>query len=253
MTAGSTSYSRIADRYEAVRGGADRARQLVGPLASWLRPDWTVCDVGAGTGIVSAELGNIVARVVGVDLSPEMIRQAKERLHGRVLVGDAQALPLPSGSVDAVTFVWVLHLVGDPAAAIGEAARVLRPGGRAVVVWARPRPPAPGQETEVDRILGGMQSALGADFDDRVAAVTAGVRQSGLRQIADETLTVEYQSSIEDLAAAVEQRLFAHLWDLDDATWAKVVQPRIDALRQLPDARAPVRRAAVHPLWVYER
>src|SRR5579875_2940544 len=178
VSAESVSYSRIADRYEAARGGADRARQLVRPLAPWLQADWTVCDVGAGTGIVSAELSGMVARVAGIDLSPEMIRQAKARLGGRVAVGNAERLPLAAASVDAVTFVWVLHLVGDPAAAMAEAARVLRPGGRVIVVWARPRSPEPDQQTEADRILHGLQSELRADFVDRSEAVAAGAQKS---------------------------------------------------------------------------
>ena len=138
--AASTSYDRIADRYEAVRGGDARARPLAEALARWIEPGSSVVDVGAGTGIVTAALESSGYDVCGIDLSRAMLARAAGRLPGRVVCGDAQALPFASRSVDAVTLVWVLHHVGRPELALGEASRVLRPGGRIVAISGMPLP-----------------------------------------------------------------------------------------------------------------
>jgi SAM-dependent methyltransferase len=93
-------------------------------------------DVACGTGIVSELLMAPGRTVVGVDVSAGMLALARLRLgggagRGGVARGDATRLPVASKSVDAVTFMWLLHLVDEAVvtAAITEAARVLRPGG----------------------------------------------------------------------------------------------------------------------------
>ncbi len=96
-------------------------------------------DIGTGTGRILARLGPHVTRAVGVDLSPEMLNIARLALvearlsNCRVQRADMYKLPMPDGSFDAVTFHQVLHYAADPPAAIAEAARVLRPGGRMVI------------------------------------------------------------------------------------------------------------------------
>jgi SAM-dependent methyltransferase len=69
--------------------------------------------------------------VVGVDQSAGMLGHALPRLDGHAVRGDATRLPFADGSVDAVTFMWLLHLVPDEVVggAVAEAARILRPGG----------------------------------------------------------------------------------------------------------------------------
>ena len=68
------------------------------------------------------------------------VARAAARLPGRVVVADAVALPVPDGVLDAVTYVWVLHHVGDARACLAEAWRALRPGGRVVSVAGLPLP-----------------------------------------------------------------------------------------------------------------
>jgi ArsR family transcriptional regulator len=94
-------------------------------------------DLGCGTGQTSLALAPFVARVVAVDSSTEMLLAAKRRLHGvdnvELRRGDLEALPIDDGRLDLATLMVVLHHVAQPGRAIGEAARVLRPGGRVVV------------------------------------------------------------------------------------------------------------------------
>ena len=97
-------------------------------------------DIGTGTGRMLEILGQRVRRAVGIDLSHEMLTVARSNLERAQLRnclvrhGDMYRLPVQSGSFDAVTVHQVLHYAEDPAAVIAEAARVLRPEGRLIVV-----------------------------------------------------------------------------------------------------------------------
>jgi ArsR family transcriptional regulator len=97
-------------------------------------------DLGTGTGRMLELLGPRAERAVGIDLSREMLAVARVNLerrglrHCEVRQGDIYQLPFPGASFDAVLVHQVLHYVERPAGAIAEAARVLRPGGRLVVV-----------------------------------------------------------------------------------------------------------------------
>jgi ubiquinone/menaquinone biosynthesis C-methylase UbiE len=94
-----------------------------------------VLDVGCGPGNSATHLRDAVPEVIAFDHAPAMLRRARRRdarLH--LLRGDARALPLADRSVDAVTFHSVLYLLPDRGAALRETARVLRPGGRAVLL-----------------------------------------------------------------------------------------------------------------------
>ncbi|MGX6603738.1 class I SAM-dependent methyltransferase [Micromonosporaceae bacterium Da 78-11] len=127
----SLDYDREADCYDRSRGGDERAAAAAVAI-EWLltpvAPDVLV-DVACGTGLVTTRLRHPARTVVGVDLSAGMIDKAAGRLPGTALRADATALPLASGTVDAVLMIWLLHLVPDPAPPISEAVRVLRPGG----------------------------------------------------------------------------------------------------------------------------
>jgi demethylmenaquinone methyltransferase / 2-methoxy-6-polyprenyl-1,4-benzoquinol methylase len=134
-------FAGIAPQYERMASvlslGQDaRVRRFMvstlGPI-----PGSLVLDVASGTGLVSRELAarrNV--RVVSLDQSPEMLRAGagvsrEAGLADRIfpVLGSADRLPFPDEAFDAVTFTYLLRYVDDPAATIGELARVLRPGG----------------------------------------------------------------------------------------------------------------------------
>lgn len=100
--------------------------------------EWVVADLGCGTGHAAAALAPHVARVVGVDQSAAMLKAARKRTAGLGNVdlrpGRLEALPLDDASCDGALLLLALTYVGEPAAALSEMARILRPGGRAVVV-----------------------------------------------------------------------------------------------------------------------
>jgi SAM-dependent methyltransferase len=100
----------------------------------------TLLDVACGPGFITAALKGSDVTVVGADLSTEMLRVARQLNPGaRFEQADAEALPFPDESFDAVSCNFGMLHFGDPPAAIGQAARVLRRGGRyAYAVWDVP-------------------------------------------------------------------------------------------------------------------
>jgi ArsR family transcriptional regulator len=107
-------------------------------LAAFANPHWIVGDLGCGTGQVSAVLAPFVAGIVAIDGSAAMLQAARKRLHGLENVdlrrGDLEALPLDDQQLDAATMMLVLHHVPVPEKALAEAARVMKAGGRIVIV-----------------------------------------------------------------------------------------------------------------------
>lgn len=138
-------WDAAADRFDEA---ADHGLRDPGVRAAWaarLRT-WLpagpsdVLDLGCGTGslaLLATEQGH---RVVGVDRSPPMVRLAREKLFGtgaRVLVGDASRAPVAADAFDTVLVRHVLWSLPDPAAALRDWTRLLRPGGRLVLVEGR--------------------------------------------------------------------------------------------------------------------
>jgi ArsR family transcriptional regulator len=107
-------------------------------LLALLDPGWVVGDLGCGTGQVSALVAPFVKEVVAVDASAEMLGAARSRLrkHKNVVIrrGVLEQLPIEDDSLDVAALMLVLHHLPDPVAALGEAHRVLRPGGRLLIV-----------------------------------------------------------------------------------------------------------------------
>jgi ArsR family transcriptional regulator len=111
-------------------------------LLGLLDESWTVADLGCGTGAITQSLAPFVERVIAVDESGAMLTAARKRLHGvenvDIRTGRLEALPLADEEVDVALLFLVLHYVTDPARVISEAVRVLKPGGRLLVLDMMP-------------------------------------------------------------------------------------------------------------------
>ena len=119
---------------------------LIGALGP--QPGETLLELGAGTGETGFEASAILGedgRLISTDFSPEMVEVARRRgselglrnVDHRVI--DAERIELDSGSVDGVLCQSTYMLAADPAVALAETRRVLRPGGRlALSVWGAP-------------------------------------------------------------------------------------------------------------------
>jgi SAM-dependent methyltransferase len=241
------TFGRIAERYEEARGGIRRGQELADAITPWLAAHSRVLDVGAGTGVVSAALAAAGHSVTPVDLTPEMVRKAERRFPGACIVADATRLPVAGASVDAVTFVWVLHHVGDGVAALREAGRVLRPGGLVIQVSGLA---AERSDDPIDIVHHRLNDVLRPGLVAASIDVAALGEQAGLEVVGRSTATVTVERSPADAAKRLEDRMYAHLWDLDDTTWASVVQPAIDELRAMPDPQRVRRRTARQPVVV---
>jgi len=131
-------YERYADRYDAEVGHMERwlledGRQWACGLASG-----DVLEIAIGTGR-NLPFYPASARLTGIDVSPAMLARARERAaalgHDVTLrVADAQALDLPDNTFDTVVMALALCTIPDDRKAIAEARRVLRPGGRLILL-----------------------------------------------------------------------------------------------------------------------
>jgi ArsR family transcriptional regulator len=138
---------RSQDYFESVAGDWERIRKSyfddrVASLAieKLLPSHLTLADVGCGTGSLTFELARFAKRVVGVDLSNEMLRRARALAQERGVQnvefrqGDVFDLPVAAHSVDAAFCVMVLHFLPDPGRAVAALCRIVRPGGAVILV-----------------------------------------------------------------------------------------------------------------------
>ena len=131
-------FADAAEHWDAIR------HEVYGPsftddaMLGLIPPTWIVADLGCGSGTLASALSPCVKRIIGVDNSEPMLIAAQQRAEGMANVelrkGDLAALPLEDASVDATLCVIVLSYIEDAQQAVNEMARVLKPGGRAVIV-----------------------------------------------------------------------------------------------------------------------
>lgn len=135
-------FTAHAENWDELRRLHSADEQVETALAAALaaEPLGRVLDIGTGTGRMAELFAERAEHIVALDKSPAMLRLARARLQHlggeriEMIQGDFASLPLPAESVDTVLFHQVLHFAQDPAAALREAARVTREGGRIAIV-----------------------------------------------------------------------------------------------------------------------
>ena len=140
-------FDRIARRYDLVNtvlsAGTDSGWRRRAARATRLASGGSAVDVACGSGKLTVQLARIAGphgRVVGLDFSPQMLEVARRDHPGiEFIEGDALALPFDDSSFDASTIAFGLRNLADPVAGLREMLRVVREGGRAVVLeFVRP-------------------------------------------------------------------------------------------------------------------
>jgi demethylmenaquinone methyltransferase/2-methoxy-6-polyprenyl-1,4-benzoquinol methylase len=134
-------FDGLPRRYDALAevlsfGQNRRWRAEMVAHAADAKPD-TMLDVATGTaGVALALARRTRARITGIDITPAMLGRGRERVSRagagdrvRLVAGQAERLPFPDATFDALTFTYLLRYVADPAATLRELARVVRPGG----------------------------------------------------------------------------------------------------------------------------
>jgi len=150
-------FDAIAERYDLLNrllsGGIDRYWRWRAIRALGFTGRETVLDLCTGTGDVAlAALRGGARRVLGIDFAHEMLRIGQRKVRGGsrpfdvgLVRGDAMVLPVAAASVDAVTMAFGIRNVFQPARAIAEVHRVLKPGGQlAILEFSMPRAPIVG-------------------------------------------------------------------------------------------------------------
>ena len=243
----SIPFDRIAAKYEETRGGLDRGRRFAATIGEAITQtthaslaETRLLEICVGTGAIARPLADLGYSVTGIDLSRPMLDLAAERLPGALLEGDAAVLPYATGTINVVPAVWAVHVVGDLDALLAEVARVLRPDGDFLVVSPTPRVDS-NDLTDIAYRFGNLLGR-GWDRSESFAPIAA---RFGFEHLGDQpTDDYAFDESPNDRADAIEARNWSSLWDLDDQTWAEVIQPVIDDLRALPNPDSP--RACRH-------
>jgi len=133
-----SGHAEIWDQIRSLHAADSEVEQAI-DQALGKRPLGRLVDVGTGTGRMIELFGPRASQAVGIDRSSDMLRLARVKLEAAAIPaslrqGDMYALPLADQSADTIVIHQVLHYAHSPAVAIGEASRVLAPGGTLLVV-----------------------------------------------------------------------------------------------------------------------
>ncbi len=176
-------FATAAGKWDRLRADLFGDSFYLWALLALIDPTLVVGDLGCGTGQLTQTIAPHVARVIAVDASSDMLDSARERLQGvpnvQLRRGDLEALPIEGDELHAAMLSLVLHYSPDPALALAEVARALRPGGRVLVVDMLPHDREEYQQQMGHVWLGFSEKQItkfldGAGFDDvRVRALPA--------------------------------------------------------------------------------
>jgi len=154
-------FARAAERWDELREELFGRDVRFAPLLGLLDAEWTVGDLGTGTGALARLLAPFVRRVVGVDRSEEMLSAARHRLQDldtvELRLGSLEELPVEDGELDVAILSLVLHYVVSPQAVLAEVRRVLRPGGRVLILDMRLHERGVGYAEEMGHVWPGFE------------------------------------------------------------------------------------------------
>lgn len=174
---------------------ACRSRTILEERTRWIpRAHGEVLEVGIGSGLNLAFYGSAATRVTGIDPSPRLLAKARTRIGTmpvELVEASAEQLPFDARSFDSAVVTYSLCSIPDPARALAEVRRVLRPGGELVFVehglapeprvqrWQHRLTPVwrrVGGGCHLDRDIASLLRAAGFDIADHSAAYTEGAR-----------------------------------------------------------------------------
>jgi ubiquinone/menaquinone biosynthesis C-methylase UbiE/DNA-binding transcriptional ArsR family regulator len=162
-------FAGAAGQWDRLRSDLYGQHFSTAAMLALLPADLTVADLGCGTGPLIADLAPYAGEIIGVDSSADMLKAAHKRLGNLPNVdlrrGDLLTLPIDDGCCDAALLVLALTYVAEPARAIAEAARVLQPGGRLVIVDLLPH-----DRDDFRRQTGQQSLGLAPTFVERAMA-----------------------------------------------------------------------------------
>ena len=131
-------FAGAAGEWDRLRSDLYGERFTTAALAALLPSDWTIADLGCGTGQLVAQLAPNAKRIIGVDSSPAMRKAATKRTakmrNVELLEGELEDLPIKDDTCDAALLVLVLTYIEEPPRVLAEMRRIIKPGGKAVII-----------------------------------------------------------------------------------------------------------------------
>lgn len=182
---GRAFFEGISAEWDDIRAEQYGASFDLAAAFALLPGDAVIADLGCGTGRTLRDLSPHVRQVIGVDASPQMLKAARKRLAGvknvELRQGELASLPIEGAACDAALCVLALSYVEEPAAVIREMARILKPGGRAVIVDLLPH-----DREDFRRQMGQRHRGFANDHIDRLLA-DAGLGEVRIRPLPPES------------------------------------------------------------------
>lgn len=228
----SVNFDRIAEQFDQSRAYSPQASAEIAAAfarAGKLQHHHCALEIGAGTGRIALPLAPYVGKILGLDISKKMLdvfEQKRGQMAAYPIQGDAAYLPLPAASLDVIIVVHVLHLVGDPAGAVAELRRVLKPDG--VILTGAIR------SAESDQLHNLWRSLTKAIRKKR--AKPAELLQAGgwhLHPAESQEIYLAQESTPATFLAQIEKRVWSTTWEFSAAEHAALVA----ALRAKLEAR----------------
>ncbi len=225
----SITFDRAAGFYDQTRSLPTAASEALTSAIvdlGGVAPGVRLLEVGVGTGRIAVPLMQRGAAVIGLDLSLPMLAVARSKWPAAMLVqGDGLRVPLPDHCTDLVLMVHVLHLIGDWQGALAEVQRLLRAGGRLMVVREKSDPDHPlarlrQHYNEATETAGAATTRRGAKDQ---ATLEAFWRDHGWRHEAHEVAAWTEEEAPQEWIDGLRQRLWSSTWRLDDEALDRVL------------------------------
>ena len=214
--------------------------QLTSRLAGALPREGCCLEIGVGTGRIALPLTRLGIRVVGVDISTEMLRKLRAKSRSvPVALADATRLPFQDRTFSSAIASHVLHLVPEWRSAVDELMRVVSPGG--VVLASRGSGARSEWQTAIRRRF--FDEAGNPPWPpgiDRITKLDDEMRRRGADVRVIEDVRTERMSSAADLIDALERGIYSACWSIDEGARRRAAAAtRRWAMTELGDLQSP--------------
>ena len=248
----SISFDRAAGYYDETRAFPDHIMARLIPMLATQLPANELClEIGIGTGRIALPLIAADVRIVGIDISVEMLRRLREKAGDgapSLAIADATRLPFADSTFGSAVAAHVLHLVSGWTRAVDELVRVVRPGG--VVVASRGGTARTGWQHAVRRaFFAEAGNPAWPPGMDNIGQLDVEMAARGATLIEMPELINEHEVSINSVISNLEAGTWSACWTLDEATRRRAgAAAREWAERELGDLDAP-RPATSGSVW----